>query len=79
VATRTWQTVQRRYCDHVNCEVYLDAEIVLPAEHLPEQAARIIGHRCSHAAGCNLDDRPSCIWAGTNPNYDPFLEEAEEE
>ena len=75
MAIKTWQTIRVRYCPHANCEVGLEAQVVYPADHLPEQAARVIAHRCSHAIACNLDNRPSCIWAGTNPTFDPFLED----
>ncbi len=77
MAIRKWQPIKTCYCQHVDQEVTLEIEVVLPAEWLPEQKARIIAHRCSHALACNLDGRPSCIWSGTNPMIDPFLEESE--
>jgi hypothetical protein len=52
----------------------MDAEVILPAEWLPEGPPRVIAHRCSQAVDCNLDNRASCVWAGTNPAYDPFAE-----
>jgi len=76
LAETGWQVVKVRYCHHVNKEVGLEAEVVFPAEFLPDQAPRVIAHRCSHAVACNLDGRPSCVWAGTNPAYDPFIENA---
>lgn len=76
MAETEWQVVKVRYCHHVNKDVELEAEVVFPAEFLPDQAPRVIAHRCSHAIACNLDGRPSCVWAGTNPAYDPFKEEA---
>lgn len=76
MAETGWQVVKVRYCHHVNKEVGLEAEVVFPAEFLPDQAPRVIAHRCSHAVACNLDGRPSCVWAGTNPAYDPFIENA---
>ncbi len=74
MAVRTWQTIKVRYCEHAGEEVGLEAELVYPAEFLPETAPRILAHRCSHAFACNLDGRPSCIWSGTNPCFDPFAE-----
>lgn len=74
MAVKTWQTLKIRYCDHAGCEVGLEAEIVLPAEWLPETAPRVLSHRCSNGVRCNLEERPSCIWAGTNPTFDPYLE-----
>jgi hypothetical protein len=74
MATRTWQMVKVCYCDHVDQDVSLEAEVVFPAEWLPDtELARVLAHRCSHGARCNLDERPSCMWAGTNPSFDPFL------
>lgn len=74
MAEKIWQTIKVRYCHHVNQEVGLEAELVYPAEWLPDQQPRIIAHRCSRAIACNLDGRSSCVWAGTNPAIDPFLE-----
>ncbi len=74
MAVKTWETIRIRYCDHAKADVGLEAQVVYPAEFLPDQAPRVLAHRCSHAFACNLDNRPSCIWAGTNPAFDPFIE-----
>lgn len=71
---RTWQTIKVRYCEHASSEVEMEAELLFPADHLPDQGPRVIAHRCSHAIACNLDNRASCVWAGTNPTFDPFAE-----
>ena len=73
MAVKTWQPVRLCFCGHAGCEVALEAEVVFPAEWMPEQAPRVLSHRCSHGVQCNLDDRPSCVWAGTNPAFDPFI------
>lgn len=78
MAEKTWEVVKVRYCDHVKEEVGLEAQVVYPADWLPDQPPRIIGHRCSEALMCNLDGRASCVWAGTNPGVDPFKEADEE-
>jgi hypothetical protein len=75
MVTKTWEVIRVRYCQHAGCEVGLEAEVIYPPDILPDQPARIVAHRCSHAFACNLDNRPSCIWAGTNPTYDPFRED----
>ncbi|HLE13248.1 MAG TPA: hypothetical protein VI776_00765 [Anaerolineales bacterium] len=72
MSEKTWQTIKVQYCHHAEAEVGLEAELVYPAEWLPDQPPRITAHRCSHGLACNLDGRPSCIWAGTNPTFDPF-------
>lgn len=77
MSNRSWQVIRVRYCHHVGKEVGLEADVVYPAEWMPEQAPRVLGHRCSEAFNCSLDGRPSCVWAGTNPLYDPFKEAAE--
>jgi hypothetical protein len=74
MAVSMWQTIKVRYCQHAEAEVGLETKIVYPAEWLPDQLPRVLAHRCSRAIACNLDDRGSCIWSGTNPMYDPFLE-----
>lgn len=74
MAVRTWEALKICYCDHVKKEVSLEAQILYPAEWLPDQPPRVLAHRCSRGMECNLEGRVSCIWAGTNPAYDPFSE-----
>jgi hypothetical protein len=74
MAVRTWQTIKVMYCHHVKQEVGLEAQVVYPADILPDQPPRVTARRCSFAFSCNLDNRPSCVWAGTNPSFDPFAE-----
>ena len=74
MAEKTWQVIKVRYCQHIEHEVGLEVEEIYPADFLPDQPPRVNAHRCSHAFSCNLDGRPSCTWAGTNPAYDPFSE-----
>lgn len=68
---KTWQVEKIKYCEHVGHEIALEAEVVYPAEHLPEQAPRVTAHRCSNALECNMFDKPVCAWCGTNPNHEP--------
>ena len=75
MAERLWEIVKTMYCDHVGCQVALESEVVYPAEWLPDQAPRILAHRCSHGIHCSLYDKPTCVWAGTNPGYDPFIDD----
>jgi hypothetical protein len=72
MSAKSWEVSKVQYCHHVNKEVGLETQVVHPAEWLPDQPPRIVGHRCSEAISCNLDGRASCVWAGTNPTYDPF-------
>lgn len=74
MTTKNWQPIKVSFCQHIREEVALEAEVMIPAEWLPDQSTRIGAHRCSHAMSCNQDGRPSCIWAGTNPAIDPFSE-----
>jgi hypothetical protein len=74
MSVRVWEPIKICFCHHADQEVALEADIVLPAEWLPDQPPRILAHRCSHGVECNLDGRPSCMWAGTNPAIDPFSE-----
>lgn len=74
MAYRNWEVIKVSYCEHVGEEVALEAEIVYPAAFLPDQAPRIIAHRCSRGMACNHFQHPCCCWAGTNPDYDPFKE-----
>ena len=74
MAFKTWRVVKVRYCDHAGEEVALEAQMVYPSEWLPEQPHRKLAMRCSHGVHCSVCDGPNCVWAGTNPNYDPFKE-----
>jgi len=74
MSVKTWQSIKVCYCQHVGSEVALEAEVIYPAEWLPDQNPRVMAHRCSRGMACNLDGRPSCMWAGTNPVIDPFIE-----
>ena len=74
MSTKSWEVIKSSYCHHIGQEVGLEAKLVYPAEWQPEQAPRVLAHRCSQGVNCNLDGRPSCLWAGTNPAFDPFLE-----
>jgi hypothetical protein len=71
MADTTWEVSKISFCDHVQHEVTLESEIVHPVDFLPDPA-RVIAHRCSSGLDCNLSDSTTCIWAGTNPNHDPF-------
>ncbi len=72
MSVKTWQAIKTCVCHHIEKEVSLEAEFVYPAEWLPDHPPRVLGHRCSNGFECNLDGRPSCVWAGTNPAIDPF-------
>jgi hypothetical protein len=74
MSEKSWEIVKVHYCHHVKEEVGLEAQVVYPAEWMPDQPPRVFAHRCSKAIMCNQDGRPSCIWAGTNPAVDPFKE-----
>lgn len=74
MAKVTWETLKTRYCIHVKDDVDLEAEMVFPADQMPDQAPRILAHRCSRGLECNMDEKGTCVWAGSNPAYDPFEE-----
>jgi hypothetical protein len=77
VAVRNWEIVKVRYCDHVGEDVSLEAETVYPADFMPDQPARVLAHRCSMGIHCMLMNKPSCMWAGSNPAFDPFQDKEE--
>lgn len=72
MAVKVWQTVKTQYCEHVACEVSLEVQAIYPAEILGEQSPRLSIHRCTKARDCMLMGQATCVWAGTNPDYDPF-------
>jgi len=71
MSLRTWQVEKIKYCENVGHEIALETEVVYPAEHLPEQAPRVLAHRCSNALECNMMDKSVCVWCGTGPNHNP--------
>lgn len=72
MAEKKWYVSKVLYCEHVQHEVALETQVVLPSEYLPELAPRVIAHRCSDALECNCINKPACAWCGTNPNYRPL-------
>jgi hypothetical protein len=74
MAVRNWEVLKVCYCGYIDAQVGLEAEVVFPAELLPDQAPRVVAHRCSRGVECGLVDKPGCVWAGTNPAFDPFQE-----
>ncbi|MCI0521176.1 MAG: hypothetical protein L0Z70_13095 [Chloroflexi bacterium] len=76
MTVKLWETIKTHYCHHVQAEVGFQADLVYPPEWLPDQPPRILARRCTQGLGCNLDERASCTWAGSNPGIDPFIEDA---
>lgn len=74
MSTVIWKVQKSRFCHHVGQEVALEVQVVYPADLIPETSPRVLAHRCSQGVSCNLDERSCCIWAGTNPLIDPFIE-----
>jgi hypothetical protein len=72
MAEKKWEPLKIQFCDQAGCDVVLEAEVVYPAEFLPDQPPRTLSKRCSRGLECNMWDHMTCIWAGTNPQYDPF-------
>mgnify|MGYP005871497745 CR=1 FL=1 len=74
MAEKEWKDIKIIYCDHVDCQVALQGQVVYPAEWMPDQPPRILAQRCSRGMECNLYQKAVCYWAGTNPDVDPFSE-----
>jgi hypothetical protein len=73
MACVTWKSIKVQHCERVDDDVALQARVVYPASFLPEQPPRILAHRCSKGLECNQIDKPTCLWAGTLPGFDPFI------
>ncbi len=74
MAEKRWEVIQVQFCDHAGCEVALEAQMVYAADFLPDQPPRMVSKRCSRGMECNSWDNMTCVWAGTNPAYNPFSE-----
>ncbi len=72
MAQKKWRILEVRYCEHVGHEVRLEAQVVDPPEHLPDQPPHILAHRCSNAIECNKIEKMACAYCGTNPNHNPL-------
>lgn len=68
-----WKPIKEMHCEKMRQDVVLEAQVVFPANFMPMQSPRVISHRCSMGMQCNSIDKPSCKWAGTLPDFDPFL------
>ena len=73
MAETNWEVSKIAFCERMKKDVALETEIVYPIDFLPDPP-RVISHRCSHGLECNQFAGTSCIWAGTNPDHDPFKE-----
>jgi hypothetical protein len=76
MAAKEWQKIKVRFCERVGQEVSLDAEVVYPADQLPDSSPRVLAHRCSLGYECAVNNQGQCVWSGANPDYDPFKEDA---
>ncbi len=74
MAEKHWETIKVQFCDHAGCEVALEGQFIYPAEFLPDQPARLVSKRCSRGLECNMWNNMTCVWAGTNPMHDPFVQ-----
>jgi hypothetical protein len=74
MAKKVWQEIKVKHCEHAEGEVALEAQVLYPDEHMPDTGPRVVAHRCSQGSECGLMKQASCVWAGTNPAYDPFAE-----
>lgn len=72
MAIREWEVWREQQCERVGRTVRLEVEVAYPATWMPEQAPRVLAHRCSEAMRCHLEGQSACVWAGTNPAYDPL-------
>ncbi len=71
---KTWKPLKTRYCSHAGRIVTLEAEVVYPAEIFPNSQPKVLAHRCSQSLICNQSEKANCVWSGTNPVFDPFLD-----
>jgi hypothetical protein len=72
MARNEWRVLKTQHCERIDDVAALEVHLVFPADILPDQAPRVVAHRCSHALRCNQMHAPTCQWAGTLPGYDPF-------
>ena len=71
MAQKIWETSKTCYCEQIKDQVALEVEVLYPVDPLPD-APRLLSHRCSRGVQCNQFATATCVWAGTNPGFDPF-------
>jgi hypothetical protein len=67
MATKVWEVVKFYFCEYVGHEVACEAQVVYPADNLPD-APRVIAHRCSCANNCDIEDKANCPYGITDMN-----------
>lgn len=75
MATTQWTVINKAWCVRLNREADLLEERAYPDDvlNIGGETYQVLGHKCSLGIVCNLSGF-ACRWAGTNPNYDPFVE-----
>lgn len=74
MAEKKWEKMEQCFCSHADMDVSLEAEVIYPMDYLDGQPPQVGAHRCSNMLLCNQFNQGACIWAGTNPDFDPFSE-----
>lgn len=79
MAVIRWMPEKSCFCNRVGEVVTLEVEIIYPSDVMPDMLERVLAHRCSHASQCMLFQRPTCVWSGGLPEFDPFEEGQQKE
>jgi hypothetical protein len=74
MAERTWEEFDTCFCQRADMEVSLEVEVIYPSDFLGD-IPRVGDHRCSNSILCNQFSQGTCIYAGTNPDVDPFQDQ----
>ncbi|MFQ5400526.1 MAG: hypothetical protein ACE5E7_13125 [Anaerolineae bacterium] len=70
MATTSWVTVKKQWCEVLGAEAELMEKRVYPDDRLPDmEAYRVVAHKCTAAVTCNMIGC-QCKWAYTNPATD---------
>jgi hypothetical protein len=72
MAVTQWEEAKVIYCERAHERAALELEVIYPSEPIPDWPRRVIGHRCSLAAKCEVQGFGNCYWTGANPLNDPF-------
>jgi hypothetical protein len=74
MAEKKWEEVKSYHCVHADLDVNLEVEVVYPIDFLGD-TPRVGAHRCTNSLACSQFSQGACIYAGTNPDVDPFQDQ----
>ncbi len=74
MSSKSWEVIKTCYCQHIDTKSGWKPSWSIRLNGCRTRRRAFLPIVARKAVSCNLDGRPSCVWAGTNPVFDPFIE-----